>query len=151
MFVHIKGKHNISRLKMLSIYKDPLENPKAQVVKMHNRLLQKYLLPACKPYKMICSIKSENGTTWIKKLAWKIHHSNKNSSSSLTLSAYGALQKHQYVHDLQHDVTIAQCLLIPTILHEFHDFKGHQETICMFEAVRRFYWWPNYGRILLSI
>ena len=37
MFVHIKGQHNvlsdaISRLKMLDIYKEPLENAKAQVI-----------------------------------------------------------------------------------------------------------------------
>ena len=36
-FIHIKGKHNIlvdaiSMLKTLNIYKEPLENPKVQVV-----------------------------------------------------------------------------------------------------------------------
>ena len=36
-FVHMKDKHNIladtiSRLKMLNIYKEPLQNPKVQVV-----------------------------------------------------------------------------------------------------------------------
>ena len=37
MFILIKGKHNIladiiSRLKKLNIYKEPLENPKVQVI-----------------------------------------------------------------------------------------------------------------------
>ena len=34
------------------------------------------------------------------------------------------------------------CSIIPAILHEFHNSKGHQGTICTFEAIRRFYWWP---------
>ena len=61
-----------------------------------------------------------------KTLASKIHHSSKNSSKSFTLSAEGVLQKHQYIHGLQHDVTIAPHSLVPTILHEFYDSKGHQ-------------------------
>ena len=36
--------------------------------------------------------------------------------------------KQQYIHGLQNDITIALCSLVPTILHEFHDPKGHQGT-----------------------
>ena len=32
--------------------------------------------------------------------------------------------------------------IVPTVLHEFQDSKGHQRTICMFEAIKRCYWWP---------
>ena len=78
-----------------------------------------------------------------KKLASQIYCSNKNSSKSFTLSADGVLQKHQCINGLQYDMTIAPCSLIPTILHEFHDSKGHQGTIHTFEAIRRSYWWPK--------
>ena len=47
------------------------------------------------------------------------------------------------VHGLKHDSTIGPCLLVTTILHEFHDHKGHQGTICMFEVIRMSYWWPK--------
>ena len=59
------------------------------------------------------------------------------------MSASGILKKHQYIHGLQHDVTVAPCSSVPTILHEFHDSKGHQGNIHMFEAIRRSYWWPK--------
>ena len=52
-FVNIKDKHNISadaitRLKMMNIHEEPLENPKAQTV-THNQLLWKYVPLACTP------------------------------------------------------------------------------------------------------
>ena len=53
------------------------------------------------------------------------------------------LQKQQYIHCLEHDITIALCLLVPTILHGFHGSKGHEGTICAFEAICRSYWWPK--------
>ena len=57
------------------------------------------------------------------------------------MSANGILQK-QYIHGLKHGITIAPCSLIPTILHVFHDSKGHQGTIHTFEVLRRSYRWP---------
>ena len=74
-------------------------------------------------------------------LASQICHSNKNSLKSFTLSTDGVLQKHQHIHGLQHDITIVPCLLVPTILHEFLDSKGHKRTIHTFEAISRSYWW----------
>ena len=59
------------------------------------------------------------------------------------MSANDTLQKQQYIHVLKHDIIIAQHSLVPTILHEFHDSKGHQGTICMFEAIRMSYWLPK--------
>ena len=59
------------------------------------------------------------------------------------MSASCILQKQQCIYGFKHDVTIAPHSLVPTILHEFHDSKGHQGTICMFEAILRLYWWPK--------
>ena len=72
-----------------------------------------------------------------------MHHDNKNSFKSVIMFASGILLKQQYVHHFQCDITIAPHLLIPTILHEFHDSKGHQGSIYIFEAIRRSYWWPK--------
>ena len=88
---------------------------------------------------MLC--KEQKQDKMYKNLASQIHHSNKNYLKLFTLSRDGVLQKHQYIHGLEHAVTIAPCALVPTILHEFHDSKGHQGTICTFEAIRRSYWW----------
>ena len=74
----------------------------------------------------------QNWDNMCKKLAMQLCHSNKNSSKSFNLSADGVLQKYQHIHGLQHDVAIAPHSLVPTILHEFYDSKGHQGTIGMF-------------------
>ena len=55
MFVHIKYKHNILadaifKLKTLNIYKEPLENLKAQEVSNLQSVLQKYVPLACTPF-----------------------------------------------------------------------------------------------------
>ena len=47
------------------------------------------------------------------------------------MSTNGSLQQQQYIHGLKHDITRAPCSLVPTILHEFHDAKGHQGPICI--------------------
>ena len=78
-----------------------------------------------------------------KMLALQICHGSKNSSKSFTLFADGVLQKHWCVHCLQHDITIAPHSLVPTLLYEFHEPKGHQGNIHTFEAIRRSYWWPK--------
>ena len=44
-------------------------------------------------------------------------------------SVDGPLQKQQYVNELKHDTIKASHSLIPVILPEFHNLKGHQGTI----------------------
>ena len=56
------------------------------------------------------------------------------------MSANGILHKQQYIHGLKHDIIIVPHSLVPTILHEFHDSKGHQGVIHMFEEIRNSYW-----------
>ena len=59
------------------------------------------------------------------------------------MSSTGILQGYQYIHGLQHDVTIAPHSLVLTMMHEFHDSKGHLGNIFAFEAIRRSCWWPK--------
>ena len=71
------------------------------------------------------------------------HHKNKKSFNSVMNSADGILQKQQYIHGLKHDVIIVPHSLVPVILHEFYNSKGHEGTIHTFVVIRRFYWWPK--------
>ena len=91
---------------------------------------------------MLCTEPTWNITC--KKLASQLYHSKKvsNRNKSVIIPANGIL-KQQYVLGLKHDITIVPHSVIPTTLHEFHDSKGYQGTICTFEAIRRSYWWPN--------
>ena len=59
------------------------------------------------------------------------------------ISPDSLLQKQQYVHRLKYDVTIVPHSIVPVILHESHNSKGNQDTICTFEAIRKFYWWQR--------
>ena len=81
-------------------------------------------------------------TTCIK-LASQLHHNSKGKQPSVVMSTKGLLQKHQYIHVLQHDITMASHSLMPIILKEFHDSKGHQGPIHIFETKGRSYWWPK--------
>ena len=92
-FLHTKGKNNIfadtnSRLKMLHINKEQLEDPKAQVV--NNTQL---VVAEKSATHMLCC-------------------NNENSFKSVTLSASGILQKHQKTDCLQHDSTKAPYSLV---------------------------------------
>ena len=147
-FLHIKGKHNILtdailRLQTLNTYKEPLENAKVQIVNNTQQVLMEVSATSMHTVGIGVLYNEQKWDKIWKTLVPQICHSNKNSSKSFTLSADGVLQKHQYIHGLQHDVTIARHSLVPTILHGFHDSKGHQGTICMFEVNRRSYWWPK--------
>ena len=73
-----------------------------------------------------------------RKLTPQVCHSNKSSFKSVIMSVSGILQK-QYIHGFKHDITIAPHSLVQAILHEFHDSKGYQGTICTFEAIGRLY------------
>ena len=76
-------------------------------------------------------------------LAAQSHHKNKNTFNRIMISPYGLLQNQQYVHGLKYDVTVVPHSVLPVILCQFHNSKGHQGTIHTFQAIRRFYWWPK--------
>ena len=59
------------------------------------------------------------------------------------ISADDCLWKQQYIYGLRHDVIIAPHSIVPIILHEFHNPKGHQGAIHTFKVIRRLYWWPE--------
>ena len=75
-----------------------------------------------------------------KNLTLQFNSGNKNTSNMVVISADSTLQKQQCIHGLKHDVTIAPCSIVPIVLHEFHNCKGHQGIIHMFQAIRSSYW-----------
>ena len=133
----------ILRLKILNMHKKPLENPKVQVINNTQWVVTKVCATRMHTIGIAILCHEQNWDKMCKMVISKIHHNNKISPKSFTLSADGVLQKHQYIHGLQHDITIAPCSLVHTILHYFHDSKGNQGTIHSFEAIRRSYWWPK--------
>ena len=148
MFVHIKGKNNvladtISRLKTLNIYKEPFENTKTPVVSN----TQENIMEICETDKhtvsttMFCT--EQKWDIMCRKLASQLCQGYKSSFKSVIMSLNGILQRQQYMYSLKHDVTMAPCSLVSTILHEFHDSEDHQGTIHTFEAIKRSYWWPK--------
>ena len=78
------------------------------------------------------------------------HHKDKNTFNLVMIFPDGLLQKQQYAHGLKYDVIIAPHSMVPVILHEFHNSKGHQGTILTFEAIRRFYWWAKLCQDILK-
>ena len=132
-FVHIKGKnnvlaHTISRLKTLSIYKEPLENPKIQLVSntqghvteisaTHMHTISTSMLCTKQKWDKMC-----------RNLALQIYHCNKVSyyvckwySAKTTISSWVKALCH-------HSTTFNRT----KILHEFHDSKDHQGAIHTF-------------------
>ena len=55
-----------------------------------------------------------------------------------------------HVYILKHAITIAPSSLIPTILHDFDDPKGNEETIHTFEAMKRYYWLPKLWQYIVK-
>ena len=60
-----------------------------------------------------------------KTLVSELCHSSKISFKLVIMSANGILQKQQYINGLKHDITKTLFSVEPTILHVFHDSKGH--------------------------
>ena len=58
------------------------------------------------------------------------------------ISTDGLLQKQQYIHGLKHDIVEAAHSIVPTILHEFHNLKGHQGN--------HTYFWSNKKILLVA-
>ena len=147
-FVHIKGKNNvladaISRLKTLNIYIELLENPTTPAVSNTQGYVTEVSaneMPTVSDT-MLCT--EQKRDIMCKKLASQLCHSINSSFKSVKMSENGIPQKHQYTHGLKHDIAIALHSLVPTMLHEFYDFKAYQGTICTFEVIRRSYWWPK--------
>ena len=99
--MHIKGKHNIladaiCRLKMLNIYKVPLENPNIQVVNNMQQVVTEVYATSMHTIGIDTLCYEKKGDNMSKELALPICHSDKNSSRSFNLFADGVLPKYQY-------------------------------------------------------
>ena len=127
MFVQIKSSNNIlagaiSRLKTLDIYEEPLYNPKTSHAMTHIIEIVTTDLQTISINKLYTKQKRD---IHFRKLAVQSDHKNKNTFKAVIISPDGLLQKQQYLHGLNYDVTIAPWSVAPIIPHEFYASKGH--------------------------
>ena len=144
-FIHIKSTENIlmdaiSRLKILDIYIEPLDNVKTALNDTKECIVEVGAneLQALSVNRLLHARQKKD--IHCRDVAAQAHCKNRNSFTPAMISTAGLLQQQQYIYGLKHDVVVAPCTVIPTILHEFNNLKGNQGTICTFKAIRRFYW-----------
>ena len=133
MFIHIQYSNNIladaiSGLKALDIHKDPLDYPKtsdtiACIAKMVITDIQTLSSD------QLCTRQKD---LYCRNFAAQSHCKTKNTFTLVMISPDGPLQKHHHVHGLKDNVTVALHSVIPVILHEVHNSKGHQGAIHTF-------------------
>ena len=100
-FVHKKGSNNIladgiSRLKMLDIYKDPIEDPKKIKVSNIEHITE---VDASKKHTLNSNVlhAEQKWDTTCKNLTSQSHYCSKNTFNTVIISPNGILQKQQYV------------------------------------------------------
>ena len=136
---------------MLDISKGQLKNQNVQVVNNMQQVITEVCATSMRNTGTDTLYSEQKQDKRCKKLASQICHTSKNSSKSFTLSAKGVLQKHQYIHGLQHDITIAPHSLFSTILQAFHDSKVIKEPFVHLRQSEDVIVVPNYDRTLLSM
>ena len=100
-FAHIKSSNNIladaiSRLKMLDVYKDPIEDPKMLKVRdIEQHITEVNTNKIHLNNNVLCTEQKCNAT--YKKLASQSHHSNKIPFNTVVISADGILQKQKSI------------------------------------------------------
>ena len=97
MFIHIKGKNNvlgdvISRLKMLNIYNNLLENQKAWVVNYTQEVVMEICATTMHTISTSTMYNEQKRDKMCKKLVSQIYYSNKSHFRSVTMSVGGILQ-----------------------------------------------------------
>ena len=151
-FIHIKGSNNILaatifRLKTLDINKNSLENPKTTTINDTEECIAEVMANEIQTLSNDRLHAEQKKDMNCRKVAAQSYHKNRNSFNLVIISADSLLLKQQYIYVLRHDGIIAPHSVVPIILHEFHNSKGHQGTICTFETIGKFYWWPTLCKI----
>ena len=121
-FVHIKGRNNIladaiSRLKMIDIYNNPIEDPKKKPKASKLQHITEVNISKIDTLDGNVLYDDQMWDITCKKLASQSHHSNKDTYSTVVISANCILQNHQSVHGLKHEITIVPHSDVLVILH----------------------------------
>ena len=154
-FVHIKGKDNIlanaiSRLRTLDIYKKTMETqhsptiktPKTQQEGTINLIQNIDSTPLLQSLNMSSTTLQmlQKQDKFCKNKACKLHLGNK---SSFYLNHEGILKCTLVINNLELTVIVVPLTLTNTLLHEFHNGRGHQGCARTSNTLKRKFWWKG--------
>ena len=137
-FVHIKGKDNIladaiSRLHTIDIYKKAIETQHSHVVKTATTQLDKTVEQIqhvnSSPLLQSLSMNSPTLCTLQKQDKFcknKVHKLHSGIDSSFYLNTDSILKHTLIINNIEVSTTVVLLILTNTLIHEFHNCRGHQ-------------------------
>ena len=155
IFVQIKGKDNIlanaiSRLHILDIYEKATETQHSPAVK--TTITQQEgtieLIQHIDSVQLLQSL-NMNSTTlqtlqkqdkFCKKKACELHSG---ANDSFYLNTEGILKHTLVINNLEISTIVVPLTLTNTLLHEFHDCRGHQGCARILNTLKRKFWWKG--------
>ena len=162
-FVHIRGKDNIladaiSRLHTISVYNDAVEN------KQHHSLDTQDTTHSSKETKNIQLLDSATpiqlfniSTTMLRNLQKqdkfcknRVCELHANINDKFYLNNDSILKHKIIVNNLEVNATVVPSTLTYTLMHKFHNCRGHQGCTKTFNSLKRKFWWKGMRRDVKS-
>ena len=157
-FVHIKGKDNIltdaiSRLCTIDIYEKAIETQHSHAVKTATTQLDETVeliqhidsLPLPQSLNMNsttpCMLQKQD-----KFCKSKVHKLHSGVDSSFYLNTDSILKCTLIINILEGSTTVVPLALTNTLIHEFHNCRGHQGCARTLNALKRRFWWKGMRR-----
>ena len=155
-FIHIKGKDNmladaISSLHTIDIYEDHVEvklqhSPKPKSQPESSMVAHEVqLLDAGNTQQLLnITIKTLQRLQKQDKVCKKkVHELKTGTHNAFYLNSENILKRKVIVNNLEVNTIIVPTPLIYTLLHEFHNCKGHQESARTFNMLKHKFWWKG--------
>ena len=154
-FVHIKGKDSIladaiSRLCTIDIYERAIETQHSHVAKTTTTQLDEPVKqiqhvnssPLPQPLNMSCTTlcRLQKQDKFCKN---KVHELHSGIDSSFYLNNDSVLKQTLIINNLEVCTTVVPLMLTNTIIHEFHNCRGHQGCARTLNALKRRFWWKG--------
>ena len=154
-FVHIKGKDNIladviSRLHTLDIYEKTIETQHSPTIKTPRTQQEGtiYLIQNIESTPLLQSLNMSSTALqtlqkqdkFCKNKACELHLGNK---SSFYLKYEGILKCTLVINNLELSIIVVLLTLTNTLLHEFHNCRGHQGCARTSNTLKRKFWWKG--------
>ena len=159
MFVHIRGKDNIladaiSRLSTINVYDDATES------KQHHSLSTEDRAHSSRKAKNIQLLNSATppqllniSTTALRNLQKqdkfcknRVHELHANINDKFCLNNDSTLKCKLIVNNLEVNTTVVPPTLRYTLMHEFHNCRGHQGCTRTFNSLKRKFRWKGMRR-----
>ena len=156
-FVHIRGKDNIladgiSRLCTINIYEEAIEDhrlPKAQTITHANENVEQiqHLNSSASPQILnvnsttLCNLQKQD--KFCKNKVWELHA---NIDNMFYLNTNSILKWKVVINNLEVHTTVILLALTCTLLHKFHNCRGHQGSARTLNSLKRKFWWEGIRR-----